>query len=254
MKLISWNVNGLRAVFKKGFRDFLNEFDADIYCLQEIKVLEEQLGEAEAAPEGYHYVYSSAKRKGYSGVACLIRDGIEYSIVSRGLGDPRFDEEGRYLILRFKNFDLYNLYIPSGSSGEERLAFKYEFLDHFIEHLRGLSQEEKDRLVLCGDFNICHKEIDIHHPKIATARELSGFLPEERAWMDLLVDLGLEDSFRREYPDLADTYSWWSYRAGSRGKNLGWRLDYFFLAKALKSKSVDILKNRLGSASLSGFV
>ena len=247
MKLYSWNVNGLRSVCKKGFVDFVSSAKPDLLALQEIKVLPEQLGKGEAAPEGYHYVFNSALRKGYSGVACLIRDGLDYKVQRKGLGENRFDEEGRYLCLQLGDYTLYNIYFPSGSSGDARQRFKYEFLDHLLEHLAALSAQERSRVIICGDFNICHKAVDIHHPKIAAARELSGFLPEERAWMDALMELGFEDTFRRHHPEAVDAYSWWSFRAGSRGKNLGWRLDYFVVGSDVRTDSAQIHSEQLGS-------
>ena len=250
MKFISWNVNGLRSVCKKGFTGFVLKKKPDILCLQETKLQDHQIDGSAMVPEGYQSKFASAEKAGYSGVATYLREGLAPKVkTSSGIGIKKYDQEGRFLISQHKSFLLYNVYIPSGTMGEVRQSFKYDFLDSFRDHLRSLSKADFKRLVICGDFNICHREIDIHHPDQATKRELSGFLPDERKWMDGLLKLGLVDTFRLVNGDLRDAYSWWSFRAGSRQKNLGWRIDYFLVGPGLveKVKSAEILKAATGS-------
>ncbi len=250
MKLISWNVNGLRAVHKKGFNEFLASEPSDILCLQEIKIQHGQLGEELEPPATHARLCTHAEKKGYSGVATYLDKSLSLKDkkTKHGIGST-LDHEGRFVITEVEDIILYNVYVPSGTTGEERQNAKYEFLDEFLEHLKALPKKERERVVLCGDFNICHKAIDIHHPKTAEKRELSGFLPEERKWLDSFLEAGFVDSFREIHPDAPENYSWWSYRAGARGKNLGWRIDYFFVAAALRSrvKNAGILNSVMGS-------
>ncbi len=249
MKLISWNVNGLRSVCAKGFIDFVLKEKPDLLCLQEIKIQEEQIKPEDMVPPGYSVVFSPAKKSGYSGLATFVRAENAIPKAVKGIGVKEFDSEGRFLITKHKGMLLYNVYIPSGTMGEQRQDFKYKFLDAFEQHLSGLSKGDFSKLVICGDFNICHRDIDIHHPREAEKRQLSGFLPDERKWMDRFTDLGFIDTFRYVQGEVKDIYSWWSYRAGARKKNLGWRIDYFFTAKALakKIKRADILSQVPGS-------
>lgn len=251
MNLISWNVNGLRAAYKKGFEEFLSKYKPDILCLQEIKVLEEQLTEEQRNPENYSVYFGPAKRKGYSGVATYIRNdsSIATTKASFGLGDTRFDDEGRYLVTEHKDFTLYNIYIPSGTTGDIRQDFKYDFLAHLYEHLSSQAAAQRKKIILCGDFNICHTAIDIHHPKVAEKRELSGFLPDERKWMDSFSELGYHDSFRLIHGATPHNYTWWSFRANSRAKNLGWRIDYIFVGDGLKKMvtAAEIYPSVMGS-------
>lgn len=235
MKLFSWNVNGLRSIAQKGFGSFLQEYRPDIICLQEIKVLPEQLSDELKNPEGYRVIFAPAERKGYSGVATYIRKGVplEPKAATIGLGSKDYDAEGRCLITEHEDFVLYNVYVPSGTTGDLRQDFKYAFLDFFKSHLEKLPPEHRSKLIICGDFNICHRDIDIHHPRTAEKRRLSGFLPEERQWLDELTALGFIDSFRRMHGDDRQEFSWWSFRANSRAKNLGWRIDYVFVGSAL---------------------
>lgn len=238
IKIISWNVNGLRSAYRKGFLQFLNRARPHILCLQETKSKLEQLPEDIRKPKGYDVYFSEAHRAGYSGVATFVRHGIAHDPekIGRGIGITRFDSEGRFLITEHEEFLLYNIYFPSGTTGEARQNFKYKFLDSVSEHIETLSRKDRERLIVCGDFNICHKEIDIHHPKEATRRKLTGFLPEERRWLDSFLALGLVDSFRSLYPRKSQAYTWWSFRANSRTKNLGWRIDYVFVAARLNEK------------------
>lgn len=241
MKLISWNVNGIRSVSQKGLLEFVKRERPDVLCLQETKAQEKQIVEQDAVPEEYSSAYSSAGKAGYSGVATYIHNKHKnkFSKPLSGIGIKKFDEEGRFLIHRHKQFLLYNVYIPSGTMGDSRQDFKYKFLDAFQRHLTGLPKADFSKLIICGDFNICHREIDIHHPQEAAKRGLSGFLPEERKWLDDFMRLGLVDTFRLINGDIKGVYSWWSFRAGARKKNLGWRIDYFLAAKALAKKVKD---------------
>ncbi len=248
MRLVSWNVNGLRSVHEKGLTGILTQLAPDVACLQETKAQREQLVK-EIYEEGDWY-FSSAEKKGYSGVATIVRTPKYLpQAVHYGIGTPEFDREGRFTITEHGDLTLYNIYFPSGTSGEERQGFKYEFLDGVFDHLQSLPQSRRDRLIITGDFNICHKEVDIHHPAEATKRQLTGFLPEERAWMDKFVELGFTDTFRLKNGEVSGRYSWWSFRANSRAKNLGWRIDYFFVSNALakRVKKADIFEDIRGS-------
>ena len=251
MKLVSWNVNGIRAVYKKGLQSFVAAEEPDIICLQEIKIQEEQFVAQKLALDGYSSFFSAAEKPGYSGVATFIHERVagSYKTATVGLGHKPYDSEGRCLITEHEDFVLYNMYFPSGTTGEVRQSFKYEFLAFFLDHLRNLPEAILKRLIICGDFNICHRAVDIHHPVVAEKRMLTGFLPEERAWMDSFVELGFVDTFRAVHGDTANKYTWWTYRAGAREKNLGWRLDYFFVAEALRRKiaTADIYSHVDGS-------
>ena len=238
VKIVFWNVNGLRAVFNKGLSDFIARERPQIFCAQEIKIQESQLIEDHRnLLSDYQAIYSFAEKKGYSGVANYYQPSFFplASCVKSGIDSPDLDLEGRFLYSSHQHFDLYNVYFPSGTTGEIRQAFKYRFLDEFYNHLKTLPTEKLARTIIVGDFNICHREIDIHHPKQATKLELSGFLPAERAWMDKFMDLGFIDSFRHIHGDVKDSYTWWSFRANARNKNLGWRIDYCFVGKGLES-------------------
>jgi exodeoxyribonuclease-3 len=236
--IISWNVNGLRSVQRKGFFESIKNLNPDILCLQESRISEEHFAEPWTSLDGYTEFHSCAEKKGYSGVITYIKDSIASAQAPKLklIRHPLFINEGRQVVLDFKDFVLYNLYFPSGTSSEERQEQKYVFLEHLHKHLKSLPKNQRSRVVICGDVNICHRELDIHHPKVAAQRELSGFLPEERAWIDLYIDLGFVDSYRVVNGDLDSKFTWWSYRAGSRKKNLGWRIDYFFVAEALKNR------------------
>lgn len=251
VKILSWNVNGLRSILAKGLHKVLEEHPADIVCLQETKIQDSQLDEiADSLPQG-NWIHSPATKKGYSGVAIFHQASKNppLTIEAKGIGKSHFDSEGRFILARHKNFTLYNIYFPSGTSGEERQKFKYTFLDALYDHFDKLPKAEKKRLIVCGDFNICHREIDIHHPDVATKRQLTGFLPDERKWMDSFCELGFTDTFRHFHGDTPHQYTWWSYRAGARKKNLGWRIDYFFVANELQDAihSVEILGHVQGS-------
>jgi len=233
MRLLSWNVNGIRAVAKKGFLDWLEKESPDVLCLQETKAHLEALEGRLAEPEGYHAFWNPAERKGYSGVATFSREKPKN--VHYGMGIPRFDIEGRIVRLEYPGFDLLNVYFPNGTSGDDRLRFKMEFYDAFLDHAEALRAEGR-KLVIAGDVNTAHKAIDL---KNARANEKnSGFLPEERAWLDKFVAHGYVDTFRMFHPE-PDQYTWWTYRANARARNIGWRIDYFFVTEDFTSRVVD---------------
>jgi exodeoxyribonuclease-3 len=227
MRLLSWNVNGIRAVIGKGFWDWLRADAPDLLCLQETRIPTDQLTEEMLQPPDYHSYWVSAERKGYSGVATLAR--IEPAAVRAGLGQSRHDVEGRVLITEFPGFTLINAYFPSGQRGHERVAYKLEFYDALLDHCRGL-QAEGHRLIVCGDFNTAHHPIDLARP--AQNKKTSGFLPEEREALSRWLESGFVDSFRALHPDQV-AYSWWTYRLDARARNIGWRLDYFLVEEAL---------------------
>ncbi len=240
MKLISWNVNGLRACITKGFYDFFQNEDADIFCLGETKMQPEQ---AVIETPGYHQYWNSAVKKGYSGVAIFCKQ--EPLSVSYGLGIEEHDQEGRVITLEFDNFYLVNVYTPNSKDGLLRLDYRMTWEDAFRNHLNRL--DEKKPVIVCGDMNVAHQEIDLKNPK--TNRKNPGFTDEERAKMTELLASGFTDSFRALYPDKTDAYSWWSYRAKAREKNVGWRIDYFLVSNRLKDSIDDavIYADILGS-------
>ena len=233
MRIFSWNVNGLRAVVKKGFFDWLESEGPDVVCLQEIKARTEDLDEKILNPKGYHAFWNPAERKGYSGVAIFTKK--KPVAVHLGLGIERFDCEGRVLRIEFKDFDLFSVYFPNGTSGEERLQYKMEFYDAFLDHCEELRGQGRE-LVITGDVNTAHKPIDLKNPK--ANQKNSGFLPEERAWVDNFIEHGYVDSFRA-FNEEPDQYTWWSYRFNVRAKNVGWRIDYFFVTEGLMKKVKD---------------
>ncbi len=221
MRIISVNVNGIRAAARKGFFPWLEKQDADVICLQEVRALEEQLTDPQFYPTGYQCHYYAAEKKGYSGVALYTR--LQPDEVIRGLGWPDIDIEGRYIEARFGQLSVISVYLPSGSSKEERQTIKYRFLDRFLPFLQALRDEGR-QLVVCGDWNIAHKKIDIKNWR--GNQKNSGFLPEERAWMDKLFDeAGFVDAFR-VVNQQADEYTWWSNRGQAWANNTGWRIDY----------------------------
>ena len=228
MKIISYNVNGIRAALNKGFIDWLKAANPDVICLQEIKANKEQLDLSVFEDAGYNYHYwFSAQKKGYSGVAILSK--TEPNHVEYGTGIESMDYEGRTIRADFDTCSVMSLYLPSGTN-LERLGHKYEFMELFQNYISNLVIEYPN-LVICGDYNICHNEIDIHNPKI----KVSGFLPEERQWLGEFIDSGFIDTFRYLNPDKTE-YSWWSYRANARANNKGWRLDYAMASKSLEPK------------------
>jgi exodeoxyribonuclease-3 len=231
MRIISYNVNGIRSAMTKGFADWLGTNPADIICLQEIKANKEDIDTAVIEALGYHPFWYPAQKKGYSGVAILTR--IQPDAVCYGNGIMQSDAEGRVLRADFGNVTLLSTYFPSGSSGDERQTYKYQWLEEFLDYIADLKQT-RPNLIVCGDYNICHKPIDIHNP--TSNKNSSGFLPEERAWMDKFFQAGFTDTFRKMNPDLAHNYSWWSFRFNSRKQNKGWRIDYISVTHSLEDK------------------
>lgn len=232
MKIYSYNVNGIRSAFNKGLLNWIEKSDADILCLQELKAQESQVDIDSLESLGYRVYLHAAEKKGYSGVAILSR--FEPVHVEYGCGNPLYDREGRILRMDLKDFSVMSVYIPSGSSGDERQAFKMKFLDFFIAYIDKL-KKDVPRLIISGDFNICHKPIDIHNP--VSNKKSSGFLPEEREWVTKFLDTGFTDTFRFFNSD-PHHYSWWSFRANARAKNLGWRIDYHMSTKDLDKKLI----------------
>lgn len=229
-KMISWNVNGLRACVTKGFMDFFEEADADIFCLQEIKLVE---GQIDLNLEGYYTYWNYAERKGYSGTAIFTKE--KPLSVKYGLGKDDFDNEGRVITLEFAEYYVVTEYTPNSKSGLERLDYRMAYEDIVRNYLKEL--EKNKPVILCGDLNVAHKEIDIKNPK-ANKRN-AGFTDEEREKMTELLDSGFTDTFRYLYPDIKDAYSWWSYRFNARKNNAGWRIDYFIISDILKEKLQD---------------
>ncbi len=233
MKIISWNVNGMRAALRKGFMDWFHSEAPDMMCLQEIKATPNDLPDEMVTPEGYHSIWNPAQRRGYSGVAVLSKKKPKkYHL---GMGIEKFDMEGRIIRAEFKDFDLLNVYFPNGTSGSDRLKYKMDFYDAFLDHCESLRQKGK-KLVITGDVNTAHKPIDLKNPK--ANEKNSGFLPEERAWVDKFIAHGYVDTFR-EFCQEPDQYTWWSYRFNVRKKNIGWRIDYFFVTEDLMGKVKD---------------
>lgn len=227
MRIITYNVNGIRAAMGKGFVDWLKAANPDVLCLQEIKATPDQVNTKEFEDLGYHLYWYPAQKKGYSGVALFSKIVPKY--VEYGCGIEKYDFEGRIIRADFDNYSVMSAYHPSGSSGDDRQAFKMEWLADFQNYINQLKNTIPN-LILCGDYNICHKAIDIHNPK--SNANTSGFLPEEREWMEQFIQSGFTDSFRHFNPE-PHQYTWWSYRAGSRGKNLGWRIDYNLVSQSL---------------------
>lgn len=231
--IISYNVNGIRSASNKGLVQWLDSQNADIVCFQELKANVEDVPAELSGDDRYHRFWNAAEKKGYSGVGVLSKRAPLH--VENGCGLEQYDREGRMIRLDFPEFSLLNVYLPSGSSGDDRQAFKEVFMDDFYNYIEGLLQQFP-KLVICGDLNICHKEIDIHNP--VSNKNSSGFLPHERAWLSKFMELGFVDSFRTKHPE-PDRYSWWSFRAGSRQRNKGWRIDYHLVSNALAENIVD---------------
>jgi exodeoxyribonuclease III len=243
MKILSWNVNGIRAADKKGLFDWFKKESADMLCVQEIKALPEQFPAHLKNTPGYHVFINSAQRKGYSGVATFSKRKPLH--VAKGFGSERFDQEGRVLITEFSSFVLFNIYFPNGKKDDVRLQYKLDFYDMFLSVADSIRDEGK-HVVVCGDFNTAHKEIDLAHPKANEKR--SGFLPVERAWIDTFIDHGFVDTFR-VFNKEPKQYSWWDMKTHSRQRNIGWRIDYFFVDKGFvpQLKNAFILQDVMGS-------
>jgi exodeoxyribonuclease-3 len=230
MKLISWNVNGLRACVQKGFLDFFNEVDADIFCIQESKLQE---GQIDLELPGYHQYWNYAEKKGYSGTAIFSKQ--EPLSASLGIGIPEHDKEGRVITLEFPNFYMVTCYTPNSQNELTRLDYRMQWETDFLSYLKTL--DDKKPVVLCGDLNVAHEEIDLKNPK--TNHKNAGFTDEERGKMTALLASGFTDTFRYFYPEQENIYSWWSYRFRAREKNAGWRIDYFITSKRLDEKLTD---------------
>ncbi len=243
IKMLSWNVNGIRAAYKKGFLDWFNQAKPDILCLQETKAHKEQLPDELINIEGYNSYFCSGERKGYSGTAIYTREKpVE---IKTGFGIERFDSEGRILIARYPDFVLFNIYFPNGKASPERLKYKMDFYDAFLNYANKLKDGGK-KIVICGDVNTAHKEIDLARPKENST--VSGFLPEEREWMDKLLDNGYIDTFRM-FNNEPKNYTWWDQVTRARERNVGWRLDYFFVSESARKdvKNAFILSEVMGS-------
>ena len=232
MRIISYNINGIRAAIRKEFLEWLKRESPDVICLQEIKANTDQFETSAFEDLGYYCFWCSAKKKGYSGVAILSK--TKPNKVIWGCGKKRFDDEGRVLTVEFDNINILSCYFPSGSSGDIRQYFKMEFLHHFYQFIKGEMRSKS--LLVCGDYNICHQPIDIHDP--ISNKNSSGFLPEEKEWLSSFLELGFIDTFREINP-APHHYSWWSYRARARENNKGWRIDYHMLSKNLTTSIRD---------------
>ena len=232
MKLISWNVNGIRACVNKGFKDFFKEIDADIFCIQETKC---QKGQIELEFEGYESYWNSAEKKGYSGTAIFTK--IKPLTIKYGIGKEEHDKEGRVITLEFDKFYMVNIYTPNSKRELERLDYRMIWEDEIKKYLLHLNKIKP--VIMCGDLNVAHKEIDLKNPK--TNRHNAGFTDEERNKMTELLDAGFTDSFRYKYPDKENEYSWWSYMGRAREKNVGWRIDYFIVSDRIKDKIQDAI-------------
>ncbi|MDZ5671927.1 exodeoxyribonuclease III [Bacillus stercoris] len=241
MKLISWNVNGLRAVMRKmDFLSYLKEEDADIICLQETKI---QDGQVDLQPEGYHVYWNYAVKKGYSGTAVFSKQ--EPLHVMYGIGIEEHDQEGRVITLEFENVFVMTVYTPNSRRGLERIDYRMQWEEALLSYI--LELDKKKPVILCGDLNVAHQEIDLKNPK--ANRKNAGFSDQERGAFSRLLEAGFVDSFRHVYPELEGAYSWWSYRAGARDRNIGWRIDYFVVSESLKEQIEDagISKDVMGS-------
>ncbi len=241
--ILSWNVNGLRAVLKKGFLDQLGELKPDILGIQETKLQEEQLPEEVKEPEGYKTAWNYAEKKGYSGTGVFFKE--EPSEIRTVFDEEVLSNEGRIIEIRYPEFTLFNIYFPNGQMNEVRLKFKLNFYDRILEHFNSL-RNKGEKLIITGDINTAHKEIDLANPK--SNEDRSGFLPIEREWMDKFISNGYIDTFRM-FNEKPHNYTWWTYRMGARARNIGWRIDYFFISDDLKDNIVDsyILPDILGS-------
>jgi exodeoxyribonuclease-3 len=242
-RLLSWNINGIRAIHKKGFLDWFKKESPDILCLQETKAHPDQLVEELKNVDGYESYFSSAERKGYSGVVTYTK--IKSLAVQQGIGIKKFDSEGRFIITEFDEFILFNIYFPNGKASAERLQYKMDFYDSFLKQCKKLLKQNK-KIVVCGDVNTAHKEIDIARPKENS--DVSGFLLQEREWIDKFLSAGFVDTFRM-FNNEPDNYTWWDMVTRARERNVGWRIDYFYASENLKDniKSASIHSSVMGS-------
>ncbi len=243
-KLISWNVNGIRAAMRNGFVEWFKTTDADVVALQEVKALHEQVESDVHFLDSHHLTWHAAEKNGYSGVVTIAKNPPISS--TRGVGIERFDNEGRVIVSEFPEFTVLNIYFPNGQRDHGRLQYKMDFYETTLDYCNALRKNGK-KLIICGDVNTAHKEIDLRNPK--SNEKTSGFLPIERAWIDKFIDHGYVDVFRERHPDEPDHYTWWTYRLNARERNIGWRIDYFFVTDDLVEHVTDayILKDVMGS-------
>jgi len=243
MKILSWNVNGLRAIYKKGFLDWLSAEEPDVLCIQEARVTEDQLPDDLKQVGSYQLYLNPAERKGYSGVALYTKTQPED--LRKGFGVEKFDREGRVIAADYGAFVLFGVYFPNGAASAERLQYKLDFYESLLEHVNGLRTQGR-KIIICGDVNTAHKEIDLVQPE--KNEDKSGFLPEERAWIDKLLASGYADTFRM-FNSEPEQYTWWNFKLRARQRNLGWRIDYFFVSDDLRDnmKSAFILPDVMGS-------
>lgn len=243
IKLFSWNVNGIRAAYKKNALAWFYKDRPDVLCLQETKARKEQLPQELTETEGYYTYFIAAEKKGYSGVA--LYSSIEPENIKSGIGNKKFDTEGRILIADYKKFMLFNIYFPNGKQSGERLKYKLDFYEAFLKYVDKLKDLGKN-IIICGDVNTAHKEIDLARPK--ENEKISGFLPEERAWIDKFLSHGYIDAFRI-FDDKPEQYTWWDLKTRARERNIGWRIDYFYISESLKKKvkSASIMPDIMGS-------
>ena len=243
VRILSWNVNGIRAAYKKGLLNWFSKEKPDILCVQETKAVKEQLSDDLINVDGYASYFSSAERKGYSGTATYTK--VNPVKVVNGIGIKKFDSEGRFLVTDFTDFILFNIYFPNGKAKEERLQYKMDFYEAFLKHLKKLLKQDK-KILVCGDVNTAHKEIDLARPK--PNEKISGFLPQEREWIDKLLEAGFIDTFRK-FNQKPEQYTWWDMMTRARERNVGWRIDYFFISENLRDnlKNAFILPEVIGS-------
>jgi exodeoxyribonuclease-3 len=244
VKLVTWNVNGIRASYDKGLNQFVQEFAPDILCIQETKAHKDQVEPSKQSLGYAHNYWSSAKRKGYSGVATFLNEQPKKVLTT--LDNPDYEKEGRIVWTQHNEFDLYNIYFPNGGSGPERHNFKQKFLKELVTHLKFEIKKGK-QIIVVGDYNVAYLDFDVHDPKRLSNE--SGFLPEERQWFNLFLQIGFTDVFRKFHPDKTEMYSWWSYRELARDRNKGWRIDHICVTEGLLKnlKSADILMQQKGS-------
>jgi exodeoxyribonuclease III len=244
MKIISWNVNGYRAILKKDFKKTIIELNPDILCLQEVKATEKQVSEEDINIDGYYFVWNSAERLGYSGTATYIKNNISPNEINIGFGIPEFDNEGRLICTSFDNFDLYNIYFPNGQRGMDRVEYKLKFYEELLK-ICNESHFNGKRIIITGDFNTAHTEIDLANPK--ENENYSGFLKIEREMVTKFLNSNFVDIFRYKNPDKIK-YTWWTYRFAARARGIGWRIDYFLVSREL----VPLIKNIEIFDSISG--